>query len=163
LGTDVPSELRGWSIRHSQYRQLFNPHLFLLAHGRIYSNHGAMTPGACGETADGHFAAVTHCDPKVNGNRRSVRLLCAPLYGRWPGIMAIRNTAAAAGGTSIRSGHGLVRSVTACELDHAGYVSELLSARVPVQVRHVTLSVLRTANGVPAGPREECRQAGVLT
>ena len=35
------------------YRQLFNPHLFLLAHGRIYSNHGAMTPGACGETADG--------------------------------------------------------------------------------------------------------------
>ena len=53
MGTDVPSELRGWSIRHSQYRQLFNPHLFLLAHGRIYSNHGAMTPGACGETADG--------------------------------------------------------------------------------------------------------------
>jgi retron-type reverse transcriptase len=35
------------------YRQLFNPHLFLLAHGRIYSNQGAMTPGACGETADG--------------------------------------------------------------------------------------------------------------
>src|SRR5713101_4974647 len=35
------------------YRQLFNPHLFLLAHGRIYANHGAMTPGACGETADG--------------------------------------------------------------------------------------------------------------
>jgi len=35
------------------YRQLFNPHLYLLAHGRIYSNHGAMTPGACGETADG--------------------------------------------------------------------------------------------------------------
>jgi len=35
------------------YRQLFNPHLYLLAHGRIYSNHGAMTPGTCGETADG--------------------------------------------------------------------------------------------------------------
>ena len=35
------------------YRQLFNPQLFLLAHGRIYSSHGAMTPGACGETADG--------------------------------------------------------------------------------------------------------------
>ena len=35
------------------YRQLFNPHLFLLAYGRIYSNHGAMTPGACAETADG--------------------------------------------------------------------------------------------------------------
>ena len=76
MGTDVPPELRGWSIRHSQYRQLFNPHLFLLFvdhgriysnhgriysnhgriysnHGGIYSNHGAMTPGACGETADG--------------------------------------------------------------------------------------------------------------
>ena len=35
------------------YRQLFNPQLYLLAYGRIYSNHGAMTPGADGETADG--------------------------------------------------------------------------------------------------------------
>jgi group II intron reverse transcriptase/maturase len=35
------------------YRQLFNPQLYQLAYGRIYSNQGAMTPGACGETADG--------------------------------------------------------------------------------------------------------------
>ena len=35
------------------YRQLFNPHLYLMAYGRLYSNHGAMTPGADGETADG--------------------------------------------------------------------------------------------------------------
>jgi group II intron reverse transcriptase/maturase len=35
------------------YRQLFNPQLYLLAYGRIYANHGAMTPGVCGETADG--------------------------------------------------------------------------------------------------------------
>jgi group II intron reverse transcriptase/maturase len=35
------------------YRQLFNPQLYLLAYGRIYSNHGAMTPGADGETVDG--------------------------------------------------------------------------------------------------------------
>ena len=35
------------------YRQLFNPQLYLLAYGRIYSNRGAMTPGATGETADG--------------------------------------------------------------------------------------------------------------
>ncbi|UIX30537.1 reverse transcriptase/maturase family protein [Streptomyces sp. GQFP] len=35
------------------YRQLFNPNLYLLAYGRVYANHGAMTPGACGETADG--------------------------------------------------------------------------------------------------------------
>jgi group II intron reverse transcriptase/maturase len=32
---------------------MFNPQLYLMAHGRIYSNHGAMTPGATGETADG--------------------------------------------------------------------------------------------------------------
>jgi group II intron reverse transcriptase/maturase len=35
------------------YRQLFNPQLYLLAYGRIYSNRGAMTPGATGETVDG--------------------------------------------------------------------------------------------------------------
>jgi group II intron reverse transcriptase/maturase len=35
------------------YRQLFNPALFLLAYGRIYSNKGAMTPGVTGETVDG--------------------------------------------------------------------------------------------------------------
>jgi group II intron reverse transcriptase/maturase len=35
------------------YRQLFNPQLYLLAYGRIYSNQGAMTPGVDGETADG--------------------------------------------------------------------------------------------------------------
>ena len=35
------------------YRQMFNKSLYLLAYGRIYSNQGAMTPGACDETADG--------------------------------------------------------------------------------------------------------------
>jgi len=35
------------------YRQLFNPQLYLLAYGRIYSNDGAMTPGATRETVDG--------------------------------------------------------------------------------------------------------------
>ncbi|MDN3059927.1 maturase, partial [Streptomyces sp. SRF1] len=35
------------------YRQMFNPQLYLLAYGRIYSNKGAMTPGGSGETADG--------------------------------------------------------------------------------------------------------------
>jgi group II intron reverse transcriptase/maturase len=35
------------------YRQLFNKDLYLLAYGNIYSNQGAMTPGACEETADG--------------------------------------------------------------------------------------------------------------
>jgi len=35
------------------YRQLFNPQLFLLAYGRIYSNAGSMTPGVTPETVDG--------------------------------------------------------------------------------------------------------------
>ena len=41
------------------YRQLFNPSLYELAGGRIYANHGAMTPGADGETADGMSLAKT--------------------------------------------------------------------------------------------------------
>jgi group II intron reverse transcriptase/maturase len=35
------------------YRQLFNPGLYLAAYGRIYRNHGAMTPGVTAETVDG--------------------------------------------------------------------------------------------------------------
>jgi hypothetical protein len=33
------------------YRQMFNPQLYLLAYGRIYSNHGAMTAGVIPEGA----------------------------------------------------------------------------------------------------------------
>ena len=75
------------------YRQLFNPDLYLLAYGRLYSNHGAMTPGACGETADGmsmakigriidalrheryRFQPVSRVYiPKKNGKRRPLGL-----------------------------------------------------------------------------------------
>ena len=35
------------------YRQMFSKSLYLLAYGNIYPNQGAMTPGACDETADG--------------------------------------------------------------------------------------------------------------
>jgi group II intron reverse transcriptase/maturase len=35
------------------YRQMFSKSLYLLAYGNIYSNQGAMTPGASDETADG--------------------------------------------------------------------------------------------------------------
>jgi retron-type reverse transcriptase len=35
------------------YRQLFNPQMYLLAYGCIYSNKGAMTPGVTQETVDG--------------------------------------------------------------------------------------------------------------
>ena len=34
------------------YRQMFNVDLYLMAYGRIYANHGAMTPGPDAETAD---------------------------------------------------------------------------------------------------------------
>ncbi len=43
---------RHWPLERV-YRLLFNPELYLLAYGRIYSNKGAMTPGVTGETADG--------------------------------------------------------------------------------------------------------------
>ncbi len=42
------------------YRQLFNPHLYELAFGRIHSNKGAMTPGVDGETADGMSLGKIH-------------------------------------------------------------------------------------------------------
>jgi hypothetical protein len=35
---------RRWPLERI-YRLLFNPELYLLAYGRIYSNKGAMTPG----------------------------------------------------------------------------------------------------------------------
>ena len=35
------------------YRQLFNPEFYLQAYGKIYRNHGAMTPGTTPETVDG--------------------------------------------------------------------------------------------------------------
>ena len=35
------------------YRQMFNPQLYLMAYGKLYSNKGAMTPGVTGETVDG--------------------------------------------------------------------------------------------------------------
>jgi group II intron reverse transcriptase/maturase len=43
---------RRWPLERI-YRLLYNPELYLLAYGRIYSNKGAMTPGVNGETADG--------------------------------------------------------------------------------------------------------------
>jgi group II intron reverse transcriptase/maturase len=75
------------------YRQLYNPHFYLLAYGRLYSNHGAMTPGTTGETVDGMslekiariIDALRHeryrwspvkrvCIPKKSGKRRPLGL-----------------------------------------------------------------------------------------
>jgi retron-type reverse transcriptase len=38
---------------NEMFRQLFNHQVYLMAYGRLYSNHGAMTPGVDGETVDG--------------------------------------------------------------------------------------------------------------
>jgi len=35
------------------YRMLYNPELYLKAYAKLYSNKGAMTPGATAETVDG--------------------------------------------------------------------------------------------------------------
>ena len=42
------------------YRQLFNPELYLLAYGKLYSNEGALTPGVTEETADGMSIRKIH-------------------------------------------------------------------------------------------------------
>jgi len=55
------------------YRQLFTPRLYLLAYGRIYSNDGAMTPGATAETSP-QAGGPEHARPPARSTR---------LYG-WP-------------------------------------------------------------------------------
>jgi retron-type reverse transcriptase len=80
--------------------------MYLLAYGRLYSNHGAMTPGVDGETADGMslakigrvIDALRHerfrfqparrvYIPKKNGSAPWGALLYRPLSGqRWEEI-----------------------------------------------------------------------------
>ena len=69
------------------YRQLFNPQLYLLAYGRIYANHGAMTPGADGETADGMSLAGIG---RIIGALRHERYRFQPVKRTW--IPKKRNT-----------------------------------------------------------------------
>jgi len=75
------------------YRQMFNPQLYLMAYGKLYSNAGAMTPGVTGETVDGMSLAKIGaiigalraeryrwqpvkrvCIPKKNGKQRPLGL-----------------------------------------------------------------------------------------
>ena len=52
-GRSPRARQEGPAAARSLYRQMFNKELYLLAYGNIYSNQGAMTPGASEETADG--------------------------------------------------------------------------------------------------------------
>ena len=80
------------------YRQMFNKDLYLLAYGNIYSNQGAMTPGASAETADGmsegkieQIAELMRCEryrfaparrvfiPKKNGKLRLLACRHGPI------------------------------------------------------------------------------------
>jgi len=58
------------------YRQLFNEQLFLMAYGRIYANHGAMTPGVDGITPDGMSLDTIR---EVIGGLRAQRYRFAPV------------------------------------------------------------------------------------
>jgi group II intron reverse transcriptase/maturase len=58
------------------YRQLFNEQLFLMAYGRIYANHGAMTPGVDGATPDGMSLGAIH---EIIGLLRAERYRFAPV------------------------------------------------------------------------------------
>jgi group II intron reverse transcriptase/maturase len=62
------------------YRQMFNKDLYLLAYGRIYSNKGAMTPGADGETADGMSMAEID---RITGLMRCERYRFSPARRVW--------------------------------------------------------------------------------
>jgi group II intron reverse transcriptase/maturase len=62
------------------YRQMFNKDLYLLAYGNIYSNHGAMTPGASAETADG--MSEDKID-QITGLMRHERYRFAPARRIW--------------------------------------------------------------------------------
>jgi retron-type reverse transcriptase len=57
------------------YRQMFNRDLYLTAYGNIYSNKGAMTPGASEETADGMSEAKIE---QIIGLMRQERYRFAP-------------------------------------------------------------------------------------
>ena len=64
------------------YRQLFNPQLYLMAYRKLYSNAGAMTPGATGETVDGmSLMKIGQIIDTVRGERwrwRPVRRIFIP-------------------------------------------------------------------------------------
>jgi group II intron reverse transcriptase/maturase len=62
------------------YRQLFNPQLYLLAYGRIYSNDGAMTPGVTQETADGMSMAKIE---RIIDAMRHERYRFSPVRRTW--------------------------------------------------------------------------------
>jgi hypothetical protein len=62
------------------YRQMFNPQLYLMAYGKLYSNAGAMTPGVTGETVDGMSLAKIGV---IIGVLRAERYRWQPVKRAW--------------------------------------------------------------------------------
>ena len=86
------------------YRQLFNPQLYLLAYGRIYSNKGAMTPGPDAETADGMtMTKIKRIIDAVRHERYRVPTRPATLHPK-------EGRAAAAAGSAVVVGQAVGRS-----------------------------------------------------
>ena len=80
------------------YRQTFNRDLYLLAYGNIYSNAGAMTPGAGEETADGMSEEKIE---QITGLMRREKYRFSPARRHWHSVRAAKRPAcgfAVAGG-----------------------------------------------------------------
>ncbi|MCH9662324.1 MAG: reverse transcriptase/maturase family protein, partial [Gammaproteobacteria bacterium] len=68
------------------YRNLYEPELYLMAYGKLYSNRGAMTPGATDETVDGmsleRIKRITDALRTEQYNFKPVRRVYIPKSGR---------------------------------------------------------------------------------
>ncbi len=82
------------------YRQLFNPQLYLLAYGRLYSNHGAMTPGVDGETVD----PGCHVTGQDRAHHRCVAPRALPIHAGPAGLHSQEKWEEEAAGTAVLVG-----------------------------------------------------------
>ena len=93
------------------YRQMFNKSLYLLAYGRIYSNQGAMTPGACDETADGMSEAkIDQIIAAVRGERyrfAPVRRVYIPKKNGKPRPLGVRSRKSCGARVTVRRARGV--------------------------------------------------------
>src|SRR5436309_3334820 len=88
------------------YRQMSSKNLYLLAYGNIYSNQGAMTPGASEETSDGMYEGKTGQITELMRYERyrfaPARRVYIPKYGARPRGSSRVTSPAASGPWTIR-------------------------------------------------------------